>query len=172
MDHFVRDRRQGCHNFQADNISPATPSGKIELKSETLAKRWGAAALLPGWRERKARHPLMLISPSSDKRISSTLGGLIGSREAPPLLMNPKDAAQRSLGHGIEVRVWNDRGEVILPLEVTDDVPPGVVASEKGAWLSTSRTGQTISALVSADLSADLAEGACFNDTPVEVTRA
>jgi anaerobic selenocysteine-containing dehydrogenase len=155
-----------------DNVFPATPSGKIELKSETLAKRWGAAALLPGWRERKAPHPLMLISPSSDKRISSTLGGLIGSREAPPLLMNPKDAAQRSLGRGIEVRVWNDRGEVILPLEVTDDVPPGVVASEKGAWLSTSRTGQTISALVSADLRADLAEGACFNDTPVEVSRA
>ena len=115
-----------------DNIFPATPSGKIELKSETLAKRWGAAALLPGWRERDAPHPLMLISPSSDKRISSTLGGLIGSREAPPLLMNPKDAAQRSLGHGIDVRIWNDRGEVILPLEVTDDVPnlvgsPGLV---------------------------------------------
>jgi anaerobic selenocysteine-containing dehydrogenase len=27
-----------------DNVSPATPSSKIELKSETLAKRWGAAA--------------------------------------------------------------------------------------------------------------------------------
>jgi hypothetical protein len=50
-------------------------------------------------------------------------------------------------------------------------VPPGVVASEKGAWLATSRTGQTISALVSADLKADLAEGACFNDTQVEVSR-
>jgi anaerobic selenocysteine-containing dehydrogenase len=86
--------------------------------------------------------------------------------------MNPKDAAQRSLGHGIEVGVWNDRGEVILPLKVTDDVPPGVVASEKGAWLSTNRTRQTISALVSADLRADLAEGACFNDPPVEVSRA
>jgi anaerobic selenocysteine-containing dehydrogenase len=154
-----------------DNVFPATPSGKIELKSEALAKRWGAAALLPGWRERQASYPLMLISPSSDKRISSTLGGLARSHEAPPLLMNPEDAAQRGLGHGAEVRVWNDRGEVILPLGVTDDVPPGVVASEKGAWLKTSRTGQTISALVSADLRADLAEGACFNDTPVEVSR-
>ncbi len=48
---------------------------------------------------------------------------------------------------------------------------PGVVASEKGAWLATSRTGQTISALVSADMRADLAEGACFNDTRVEVER-
>jgi anaerobic selenocysteine-containing dehydrogenase len=155
-----------------DNVFPATPSGKIELKSETLAGRWGAAALLPGWRERQDSHPLMLISPASDKRISSTLGGLAGSRRAPPLMMNPEDAVQRSLTHGIEVRVWNDRGEVILPLEVTDKVPPGVVASEKGAWLETSRTGQTISALVSADLRADLAEGACFNDTPVEVSRA
>jgi anaerobic selenocysteine-containing dehydrogenase len=69
------------------------------------------------------------------------------------------------------VRLWNDRGEVILPLIVTGDVPPGVVASEKGAWLATSRTGQTISALVSSDLKADLAEGACFNDTQVEVSR-
>jgi anaerobic selenocysteine-containing dehydrogenase len=154
-----------------DNIFPATPSGKIELKSETLAKRWGTAALLPGWREREASYPLMLISPSSDKRISSTLGGLAASRRPPPLVMNPEDAAQRNLEHGIDVRVWNNRGEVILPLEVSDDVPPGVVASEKGAWLATSRTGQTISALVSADLRADLAEGACFNDTPVEVSR-
>ncbi len=165
-----------------DNVFPATPSGKIELKSETLAGRWGAAALLPGWRplpnpppvsgEGRVGVPLMLISPASDKRISSTLGGLAGSRHAPPLMMNPEDAVRRSLKHGIEVRVWNDRGEVILPLEVTDKVPPGVVASEKGAWLETSRTGQTISALVSADLRADLAEGACFNDTPVEVSRA
>jgi anaerobic selenocysteine-containing dehydrogenase len=155
-----------------ENIFPATPSGKIELRSETLALRWGASALLPDWQEPEAVHPLMLISPASDKRISSTLGGLAASHRAPPLLMNPKDAAPRDLAPGIEVRIWNDRGEVILPLVVTAAVPPGVVASEKGAWLATSRTGQTISALVSADLKADLAEGACFNDTQVEVARA
>ena len=69
--------------------------------------------------------------------------------------MNPEDAALRSLGHGNQVRVWNERGEVIRRLAVTDAVRPGVVASEKGAWLMTSPTGQTISALVSADLKAD-----------------
>jgi anaerobic selenocysteine-containing dehydrogenase len=155
-----------------DNIFPATPSGKIELKSATLANKWGAAALLPEWREREAAQPLMLISPSSDKRISSSFGDLAGSRRTPKLLMHPRDAAQRNLAPGSEVRVWNERGEVILRLAVGEGVPPGVVASEKGAWLSTSRTGQTISALVSADMRADLAEGACFNDTPVEVSRA
>ena len=155
-----------------ENVLPATSSGKIELKSETLAQRWGAQALLPDWRPHDGGYPLRLISPASDKRISSTLGGLPGSRRAPPLLMHPQDAARRKLGSGIEVKVQNERGEVILPLKVTDAVPPGVVASEKGAWLATSRTGQTISALVSAEMRADVAEGACFNDTRVEVSAA
>ena len=81
------------------------------------------------------------------------------------------DSTQGAMA-GATVKVWNERGEVILLLKLTDAVPPGVVASEKGAWLSTSRTGQTISALVSADMRADLAEGACFNDTRVEVSAA
>jgi anaerobic selenocysteine-containing dehydrogenase len=152
-----------------DNVFPATPSGKIELRSESLAKRWGDAVLMPTWREHRGDYPLMLISPASNTRISSTLG-FTGS--PPKLLMHPHDAASRGLTHGGNVKVWNGRGEVILPLDITDDVAPGVVASEKGAWLSTSRTGQTISALVSADMRADLAEGACFNDTLVEVAPA
>ena len=143
------------------------------MKSEALATRWGAGALLPEWRERstEAAYPLLLISPASDKRISSTLGSIGGSCKAPPLMMHPEDAAARGLTSG-EVKVWNEIGEVILPLKVTDKVPPGVVASEKGAWLSTSRTGQTISALVSTDVRADIALGTCFNDTRVEVVGA
>ena len=60
---------------------------------------------------------------------------------------------------------WNELGNVVLPLIISDAVPPGVVASEKGAWIATSETGQTISALVSADVQGDLAKGACYNDT-------
>ena len=40
-----------------DNVFPTTPSGKIELKSGTLAKRWGAAALLPGGGNGKPHTP-------------------------------------------------------------------------------------------------------------------
>jgi anaerobic selenocysteine-containing dehydrogenase len=152
-----------------ENVFPATPSGRIELRSESLAQRWGEAALMPTWREGTSDYPLMLISPASDRQISSTLGF---ADTKPRLMMHPSDAAARGLTDDAVVKVWNERGEVILPLHVTDAVPPGVVASEKGAWLATSRTGQTISALVSADMRADLAEGACFNDTRVEVASA
>jgi anaerobic selenocysteine-containing dehydrogenase len=157
-----------------DNAFPTTPSGKVELASETLAKRWGVAARLPTYRPRDhQKFPLALISPASDKRISSTLfgaGGVPG--EAPPLFMNPRDAQKRGLKGVKRVRVFNERGAVILPLKITDAVVPGVVASEKGAWLATSPNGSTISALVSADARADLAQGACFNDTAVEVEAA
>ena len=89
--------------------------------------------------------------------------------EAPPLSINPIDAAARGLENVKRIRVWNELGNVVLPLIISDAVPPGVVASEKGALIATSETGQTISALVSADAQADLAKGACYNDTAVEV---
>jgi anaerobic selenocysteine-containing dehydrogenase len=156
-----------------DNVMPATPSGKVELMSDSLAARWGERARMPGFRPSRGGHPLALISPASDKRISSTLLGAGGTAgEATPLLMHPRDAAARGLESNTHVRVWNDLGAVVMPLLITDAVAPGVVASEKGAWLATSPTGQTISALVSADDRADLSDGACYNDTAVEVAAA
>ncbi len=158
-----------------DTVMPGTPSGKVELASEVLAGRWGEAARLPAYRGRREGEalPLALISPASDKRISSTLLGAGGrAEEVPPLVMHPDDAAARGLRAGASVRVFNALGEVVLPLVVSDAVPPGVVASEKGAWLATAPTGQTISALVSAEDRADLSEGCCYNDVRVEVVAA
>jgi len=155
-----------------DNVRPATPSGKIELASDTLAQRWGASARLPQWRPLTSSYPLAMITPASDRRISSTLGGLHATDGTPVLEMNPADASARGLRDGQKVRVWNDLGEVVLPLSISETVQPGVIATEKGAWLASSPTGQTVSALVSADAKADLAEGACFNDARVEVAAA
>ena len=68
----------------------------------------------------------------------------------------------------MRARVWNDLGEVHLPVRVTDEVPRGVVCSLKGAWLRTSDNGQTVSALCPGH-HADISGGACYNDTRVEV---
>ena len=155
------------------NVWPATPSGRIELVSDTLAQRWGEAQRTADFRvfEEEAEESLALISPASDARISSTLLGSGGpAHQAPPLLMHPHDALKRGLSDGCRVRVFNPLGEVILPLKITDDVPVGVVSCEKGAWLATGPNGQTISALVSATRRADLADGACYNDVRVQVS--
>jgi anaerobic selenocysteine-containing dehydrogenase len=147
------------------NVFPKTPSGKVELDSSYLAKKYGAP--LPTYRPNEGRFPLTLISPASDERITSTFGGVDGD-EAPPLEMHPQDAGTRKLHDGARVRVWNDLGEVHLTLRVTDVVPPGVVSSLKGAWFKTSDNGQTVSALCPAH-HADISEGACYNDARVEV---
>jgi hypothetical protein len=60
---------------------------------------------------------------------------------------------------------------VFLPLRISARVRPGVVCSEKGAWLRTSCNGQTVSALAPTH-KADIADGACFNDARVEVRSA
>jgi anaerobic selenocysteine-containing dehydrogenase len=148
------------------NVFPKTPSGKVELASGYLEAKFGQR--LPGYRPYETGYPLVLISPASDRRITSTFGGSTPSDEAPPLQMHPEDARARGLADGTPVKVWNDLGEVHLPLRITDVVPRGVVATWKGTWLRSSDNGQTVSALVPAH-HADLSGGACFNDTRVEV---
>lgn len=148
------------------NVMPKTPSGKAELASSYLEQKYGAR--LPSFRPLESSFPLTLLSPASDKRTTSTFGGVAGRETAPALDMHPADARARGLRDGERVRVWNDLGEVHLSLRVTDRTPPGVVVTLKGAWMHTSDNGQTISSLCPAH-HADIAEGACFNDARVEV---
>src|SRR5258706_1909538 len=148
------------------NVSPRTPSGKVELGSATLDASYGAA--LPAYRPVSSPYPLTLITPASDQRITSTFGGLAVNDGTPVLEMHPADAGARGLVDGSQVKVWNELGEVFLPLRITAAVRSGVVSSEKGAWLRTSRNGQTVSALAPTH-KADLAHGACYNDARVEV---
>jgi anaerobic selenocysteine-containing dehydrogenase len=144
---------------------PKTPSGKIELQSSHLEHAYGAP--LPTYRPVESRYPLTLISPGSDKRTTSTFGGLRYSDEV-WLDMHPQDATARRLREGMAVRMWNELGEVHLRLRLTEDVPPGVVCALKGAWFRTSDNQQTVSALAPSHY-ADLCEGACYNDARVEV---
>jgi anaerobic selenocysteine-containing dehydrogenase len=144
---------------------PQTPSGKIEIQSAYLERTYGRP--LPTYRPVTSPYPLSLITPASDQRTTSTFGGLTYS-DTVWLDMHPQDAATRNLRAGMQVRVWNDLGEVHLPLRITETVRPGVVSSEKGAWFRTSTNGQTVSALAPSHY-ADLCDGACYNDARVEV---
>lgn len=148
------------------NVFPRTPSGRVELASAYLEEKYGR--LLPDYRPHESSYPLILISPASDKRITSTFGGLKASQDPPPLEMHPEDARARGLVDGAAVKIWNDLGEIHLRLAITEAVRPGVVSTFKGGWLRTSDNGQTVSALCPGH-HADISGGACFNDTRVEV---
>jgi anaerobic selenocysteine-containing dehydrogenase len=114
-------------------------------------------------------HPLTLISPASSKLINSMFGEF--QSPSPAVLLHPSDAAARGLSAGQQVRVFNDRGSIEVPLEVHDGTRPGVAVMSKGVWLRHHAGGLGVNALTPATGDA-LVNGACFNDTFVDVAPA
>ena len=85
--------------------------------------------------------------------------------------IHPDDASKFGVENDDEVRLWNDLGEVFYKAVVTDRVKLGVLYTPKGAWQATSRSGQTVNALMSADARTDIMQGACYNDTFVALEK-
>jgi anaerobic dimethyl sulfoxide reductase subunit A len=57
------------------------------------------------------------------------------------IFINPLDASQRDIRDGDMVRVWNERGALVLPARVTPRILPGVVDIPQGAWWSPDENG-------------------------------
>ncbi|MCC6791521.1 MAG: molybdopterin-dependent oxidoreductase [Thermomicrobiales bacterium] len=136
--------------FRDDPFGSAlkTPSGKIEIFSETIAgfgydDCWGH----PAWFAPKEwlgsdvaeRFPLQLVANNPATRLHSQLDGgeysqlsKIQGRE--PVRINPLDAEARGIVDGDVVRLVNERGSCLAGARVSDAVRPGVVQLSTGAW--------------------------------------
>jgi len=148
-------------------LTPQTPSGKIELFSQDLEDRFSYG--VPRFEVVTRDLPFSIISPSSSKRTNATFGGCAESQGIEIVEINPVDADARGISEGDELRVWNGRGEVHLSARITDAVRPGVLYSPKGAWLATSMTKQTVNALIPSSIRTDIEDGACYNETFVDI---
>jgi anaerobic selenocysteine-containing dehydrogenase len=148
------------------DVFPLTDDGKVHLCSEALNRE--APGGLYSYRPDPGteRYPLALISPASEKTVSSTMGEL--RQRAGVLHMHPTDARARGLSQDDPVRVFNELGEVHVPLGITSDITPGTVSLAKGLWRKSTYNGATANALAP-DTLTDLGGGACFNDARVEV---
>ncbi|RBP68000.1 biotin/methionine sulfoxide reductase [Brevibacterium sanguinis] len=137
-------------DFRADpEAHPlATPSGRIELFSETVASfgyddcpghpvwiepaEWlGAAAATPG--------SLHLVSNQPGQRLHSQLDMAGTSRTSKvsgrePCRLNPADAAERGIADGQIVRVFNERGSCLAGVRLSEDISRGVIQLSAGAW--------------------------------------
>lgn len=148
------------------DVFPLTTDGKVHLFPDGLDR--AAPAGMYGYRADPATadFPLALISPASEKTVSSTLGEL--RERAAVLQMNPADADARGLTTDDPVRVFNALGEVHCPVALNQDIRPGTVTLPKGLWRKSTYNGLTSNALVP-DTLTDLGGGACFNDARVQV---
>lgn len=155
--------------IQFVDVMPRTPDGRVHLFPESL----GASAPLGlyGYQPDPAtsEYPLTLISPASDRTISSMLSEL--PRPEVRLLMHPDDARDRDLKDGDPVRIHNAGGEVRCNVQVGSWIRPGTVALPKGLWRKHTANGYTANVLAPDTLS-DLGGGACFNDARVNVEKS
>ena len=160
---------EGAEPILCDTVAPATESGRIELFSRDLDERFGCG--LPRYEPAERAYPFTIISPSSPKRTNATFGSCALSAGPEAVEIHPEDAKSRGIADGETLRVFNDRGETELVARVSDSVLRGVLYTPKGTWLSASPTGQTVNALLDADMRTDIEDGACCNEAFCDVAR-
>ncbi|OBX00640.1 trimethylamine-N-oxide reductase TorA [Gallibacterium genomosp. 1] len=133
-----------------------TPSGKIEIYSDVVAKmNYDDCKGYPSWMEpaefagnTAAEAPLALVTPHPYYRLHSQLAHTslrqkyaVNDRE--PVLIHKDDAATRGIVDGDIVRIFNSRGQVLAGAVVTDGIIKGTVALHEGAWYDPADLGQS-----------------------------
>ena len=131
-------------NPEADPLG--TPSGRIEIYSDRIAGfGYDEAPGHPAWREPDEwlgspdvdKHPLHLVSPQPGDKLHSQLESAladVADARPMPIIINPSDAARRSISDGDPVIVFNDRGRCRARANVSGDIMEHVVAISTGAW--------------------------------------
>ena len=130
------------------NPLPTTPSGKIEIFSEHIDGfgyddcpghatwfepcEWLNSSLTD-------KYPLHLLSNQPKTRLHGQLDHGSWSRkhkikEREVMTLHPKDAETRDITQGDIVRVFNDRGQCLAGVIVSEEVRQGVVQMSTGAW--------------------------------------
>ena len=152
----------------------ATPSGRLEFYSESLAKQ--GLPPMPDWtpdaeeRAQAAKWPLRLLTAPGYFQSHTAFSGVgfLRRREGEPCaVLHPAEAARRGLADGAAVRLFNDRGAIGLKLKVSDEVLEGVVFVP-GQRPDNETLSGTVN-LLCADRYTDMGEGATYQSTWLEV---
>ena len=127
--------------------SLTTPSGKIEIFSQTVADfGYEDCPGHPVWIEpcewlgqKNKKYPIHLISNQPKNKLHSQMDHgnysksfKIKNRE--PVEINPIDAEKRGLRNGDIVKLFNDRGACLAGVIIEKKVMPGVAQISTGAW--------------------------------------
>ena len=136
-------------DFRKDPLknSLTTPSGKIEIFSQTVANfNYEDCPGHPVWIEpcewlgqKNKKYSIHLISNQPKNKLHSQMDHgnysksfKIQNRE--PVEINPIDAENRGLKNGDVVKLFNDRGACLAGVIIQKKVMPGVAQISTGAW--------------------------------------
>ena len=165
----------GLQQIAWEDLKFNTPSGKIELYSSEAKMKWGISPLADytaiNHSKEDKKYPLVFLTPNTGSRIHSQFGNLKIIKETTPepyIRISPVDAIKRSLIDGQKIRVFNQIGEVISSVKITNRVLPGLVVFPNGIWFN---EGGGVNQLISGQ-ETDIGFGAAFHDNRVEIEGA
>lgn len=153
--------------LMCNTVTPGTPSGKVQLFDQNLEDKYGFG--IPRYDPAEKDRAFTVISPSSKKRTNATFGGDEASAGVEEVEINPDDAKANDVDDGAMITLSNQKGSVTLKAKISTATRPSVLYTPKGTWLNTSNTGRTVNALISADMKTDIVDGACYNETFVDI---
>ena len=156
-----------------------TASGKAELYSEAV-KALGLDPVAEFTPPSESRHgdkrrklPLEMLARKADNFLNTTFSNVPSVQEMEEtglLEICEADARARGIHSGDQVRVFNQRGEILLKAQVDGKVQPGVVSAHLN-WVKMTPGYQSINALTSQKLT-DMGNSATFYSVLVEVELA
>jgi anaerobic selenocysteine-containing dehydrogenase len=157
-----------------------TPSGKIEIYSEALAKL-GLDPLpmhLPeqeGFEslEAKKTFPLQVISAATHYFIGASFQHVPRLQQMlarPTFEVSAEDAKARGIEDGDYCRLFNDRGEVFGHALIVDGLLPGVIGAQKQLQGSKMQGGVNVNALTS-QRESDMGRGPVFYSTLAQLEK-
>jgi anaerobic selenocysteine-containing dehydrogenase len=120
-----------------------------------------------------AQFPLNLLSPKPHAFLNTQYGNEIPQMKRQGeqrIMINPSDAASRSIANGSYVRVYNDRGTFEARADLTEDVGAGLIVTNVGHWPGLNRTGTAVNS-TTAPRHANLGQAGAYSDNRVEVER-
>lgn len=118
------------------------------------------------------RFPLSIISPKPHAFLNSQYGNAADKQQVQGgqrVFIHPADAAERGIGEGDVVRVFNDRGSFQGPACYESGLIPGLVMANVGHWQGKT-SGTTVNA-ITADRHCSLGNAGVYGDNLVEVER-
>ena len=162
-----------------------TADKRIELAPEVLVKDVERVkSKFPTAAVHETNGELLLIGRRQLRSNNSWMHNserLVKGKPLCTILMNPADAAHRELANGQNVRVRSRVGSIVLPIEVSDEMMPGVVSIPHG-WghdrpgnqleVAQQHAGQSINDLTDNHAIDTLCGTAAFNATAVTVEEA
>lgn len=154
-----------------------TPTQKVEFFCQRMRDRWGKDPL-PAYNEPVEnkytspniyiKYPLSLVSSHAHNKMNSQFSDISILKEEPFVWINPHDAAKRGINENDKVKIYNERGGLILKAILTEKVTSGIVHTYFGWWDGVHQAN--INKLIG-DYVSDIGYGTAFQNCLVEIKK-